>query len=311
MNHLFMFASYPRSTFVPQGDPLEHLPIVFTQSNVYAGTSAADTTNMRDANGDGDPTTATGTDTGTAWIKADLGEPKQVFKIVLGGGSIPSFTDIFPTYALGSGFMLQYSTDDSSWTSVRDTVPQFAWSNEPDEDRDLAFIFAPVTARYWRIYRTSYIALATFRFYALDVEVEKVTPVTYTQSSSYGSSFIATEARLNDDPHSQATGAATNSGLGQYIQMDVGSEVRCRLVAVGGGDMSGWGTTSSYVKDTRLEYSSNGVDWTSAGTPFTAMNDGPYLFIAEIDITARYFRIVTAVSNWLATTAFRIYKQQP
>lgn len=142
-----------RKNFIPVIDP-EFYPIAFTQSSIYSGVTGATTTNMRDSIF----TTGTGTNTGgSQWIKADLGSAETVGRVRVAGGSISGWGAV-ASYL--NGRALQYSTDDSIWTTVTsisgasNTSPYF-----------IDIPIAPVNARYWRIQSTSYVSTTEFRLF--------------------------------------------------------------------------------------------------------------------------------------------------
>lgn len=313
-------ANIPPSGFTPliepadlvgTGDEFEHIPTSYFQSSVYSGQVAASATNMRDANGDGDPTTATATDaSGLQFIGVDLGEPKQVSKIRIGGGEVLGFGGIFPTYASGAAFTLQYSTDNVTWVSVRNTITE-GLTNSPTANRDVDLFFVPVVARYWRISRVGDIAIATFRVFGYDVTLTRAVGITYSQSSTYTSNLIATEARLNEEPPNSTTGAATNSSSNEFIQADLGVARHVRVIVVGTSSVLGdWGAVSSYLINAPIESSDDEVTWTPRATiPAYVTDVAPDLWAIEVDATARYWRIADNSTGYVATTAFRLYYQ--
>lgn len=98
------------------------------------------------------------TDPGTnQWIKADLGSSKRVDNIIIGY----SYSPYTGWYGIAlNGCVLQWSDDDSTWTTAYTISGLTATTSE---------LIAPtggVTARYWRILKAAsgYLAVAQFRF---------------------------------------------------------------------------------------------------------------------------------------------------
>lgn len=134
--------------------------IAWTQSTTYSDL-AANSTNMRDANsssGVGAATGAATNNTGAEFIQANLGTPRPVSRIALGGGNLPIWGGI-------AGYLnsatIQYSlTGASGWTTVA-TVSGVTDTGTLDKNFD----FPAVVAQYWRISRSGYLATATFKLY--------------------------------------------------------------------------------------------------------------------------------------------------
>ena len=131
----------------------EYAPSSFSQSSDYTGVPAT-TTTMADR----DYTTGTGTyGGGSEWIKADLGSAQSVGRVRVAGGPLAGWGG-----AAGylNGFDIQYSTNDSTWT----TFATIAGASDY-HPYAVDMTSTPVTARYWRIYATGYMATTEFRFY--------------------------------------------------------------------------------------------------------------------------------------------------
>lgn len=137
--------------------PVEIVPSSWSQSSIYGGL-AATVTNMRDDN-TGATATGAATNSGTEWIKADLGAAETITKITLGGGTLSGWGSV-ATYL--NGALVQSSTDNTNWTT-QFTVTGSRDTNPKDVDYPLT---APVTARYWRLSQTSWLACCTFRFWS-------------------------------------------------------------------------------------------------------------------------------------------------
>lgn len=130
--------------------------ITWAQSSVYSGVTTANSTNMRDGN----VSTGTGTNNGaTEWIRADLGSAVTITAVVLGGGYLTGWGDV-GTYTNGGNIQSANSTS-GPWTN-RALIAGLSASGEGVVKE---FAFAPVSARYWRIVKSGYIAATEFRFY--------------------------------------------------------------------------------------------------------------------------------------------------
>lgn len=126
--------------------------ITFSQSSAYSGITAT-ATNMRDGLG----STGGGTNaTADEWIQADLGSSYSIGRVALAAGDIPVWGPVAPYL---NGALLQYSTDGSSWTTVL-TV-----SGVANDSVLVNFEFGAVTARYWRLHKSTYLATSEFRLY--------------------------------------------------------------------------------------------------------------------------------------------------
>lgn len=130
--------------------------ITWAQSSVYSGITAANSTNMRDGN----VTTGTGTNDGTTeWIRADLGSAVTITAIVLGGGYLAGWGDV-GSYTNGGNIQSANSTS-GPWTN-RALIAGLSASGAGVVKE---FAFAPVSARYWRIVKSGYVAATEFRLY--------------------------------------------------------------------------------------------------------------------------------------------------
>lgn len=129
--------------------------ITWSQSSVFSGL-AATATNMRD----GLTTTGAGTNSGgTQWIRADLGSAKNISKVTLRGGNITGWGVVAPYL---NGAVIQYSIDGSTgWTTVATVSGISDAGSAPPVD----FVFTPVSARYWRISISGYLATSEFQLF--------------------------------------------------------------------------------------------------------------------------------------------------
>jgi hypothetical protein len=136
--------------------PLTIVTGTYSQSSLFSGVTAASSTIMTDG-----LFTNTGTATNSSaneWVKIDHGSSISIATVVIGtatsnipGGWGRSYT---------SNRLVQYSNDDSTWTTLF-TTPSFA------SDGIFTFTapssFTAVNARYLRIYGSSvYVAISEF-----------------------------------------------------------------------------------------------------------------------------------------------------
>lgn len=133
--------------------------IVWSQSSLYTGQTAANTTNMRDGIG----TTGTGTNSApNEYIAADLGASPTITAVSCGGGLLAGYGE---ASAYLNTAVLEYATSSGGpWTSAGVTI-----SGVTSSGADQFKVFAlpvPVAARYWRLRKPSgYFATSEFRFY--------------------------------------------------------------------------------------------------------------------------------------------------
>jgi len=129
----------------------------WSQSAVYGSLPAASKSNLTDVDGDANNCTGTGTPSSSqSWIKLDFGESKSIGKAIVGAGTLPGFGG---TAFYLNGALLQYSNNDADWTTAV-TIADLT-DVEPIVKE---FTFTPVSARYWRIFKTdSYLGITTFK----------------------------------------------------------------------------------------------------------------------------------------------------
>ena len=135
--------------------------ITWTQSSVWGGLVAT-AGNMRDRNlspASGAATcAATENSIGPEWFQANLGSPKPVSRVTVGGGDLPSWGGVASWL---NGATIQYSlTGSSGWTTV---AAVSGVTNTGTLDKD--FDFPAVVAQYWRIARSGNLITATFKLY--------------------------------------------------------------------------------------------------------------------------------------------------
>lgn len=151
-------------------------------------------------------------------------------------------------------------------------------------------------------------------------DIDKTTG-TYSQSSVYSGNAAAEMAAMTSDTVISSTQTATNAGVEQFVKVDYGSvqgmkkiRVRCPNNELTGG----WGTTL-YIRQTAVEVSADDSLWTRVGILMPADTAGlatltysAYMGLlvpgAFTDIIlpafteARWIRVVTTISNYLALT---------
>jgi F5/8 type C domain len=126
--------------------------LTWSQSSAFSAGLTATTTNMRD----GINTTGAATQNGVQWIKVDLGAAKNVARIAVAGGTLSGWGGVA---AFLNGRLIQYSTDNATWT----TVATIAGVN--DTGTLFNFDFTAVSARYWRLSSTAWLSTTEMRVY--------------------------------------------------------------------------------------------------------------------------------------------------
>lgn len=106
---------------------------------------------------DGILTTGAGCNSGSEWIKATFAAPQTVSAVTVGGGSLSCGWGATASY-LNAGAVIQSSTDDVVWTD-RATI-----TGVTDAATKTFTLASCVTAQYWRISKTSWLAATEFSF---------------------------------------------------------------------------------------------------------------------------------------------------
>jgi hypothetical protein len=99
------------------------------------------------------------------------------------------------------------------------------------------------------------------------------------------------------------TGAATDLENPAWIKMDLGEIYDVYEIIVGTATNSipgGWG--SSYTGNKNIQYSTDNTSWTTAFNTGQFGGEGIYTFRANF--VARYIRIATTGSDWVAISEF-------
>jgi Flp pilus assembly protein TadG len=145
----------------------------------------------------------------------------------------------------------------------------------------------------------------------------------YTQSSVNAGNVAATAASMTNNTVAATTETATNSGIGQFVQIDYGTLKNMNAVVLGAPDGSltgGWGSTGAFTTNLIVETSTNGTTWTGIGVRVVTAGTSAPSGVAVFAYTpasgvftvpfpggprlARYIRVRTAVANNLALTEF-------
>lgn len=141
-----------------RGPGLEYISTLYKQiSRITSGVTPSapnggTAANANDDDGATELTTTTGISTTDPYVvvKYDLGSAKTVL-----------FADVVNFYldtgSVADEFYIQYSTDDSTWTSLGDPVPAISTSGSNRSRR----VTGPITARYWRFARIGSTDLTT------------------------------------------------------------------------------------------------------------------------------------------------------
>lgn len=130
-----------------------------TQSSVF-GSLAGSFANLAEVPNNTATGAATG-NTGTEWIKADLGSVKAVRRLVLSGGTLPGWGSA-GTYLNGGIAYIQTSLDNVTWTTAQPIVGVVADLAPTEHAYDIT-----ATARYVRVSRPGYLSTTAFRVYTL------------------------------------------------------------------------------------------------------------------------------------------------
>jgi hypothetical protein len=137
------------------------------------------------------------------------------------------------------------------------------------------------------------------------VGVVPVSAIAYSQSSVFSGTTAATNGPMTDGLQT-GTQTATNSGVGEWIKMDLGATYDVDRVVIGNASFTvppgGWGP--SYTDDLDLQYSLDDSNWT------TIVNTGSkssFTFLYTLSfstVSARYVRLVTPSALYIALTEF-------
>jgi hypothetical protein len=223
-----------------------------------------------------DGTTATRWESQTSdpqWIDVDLGQPRTVDRVVMKWET-----------ASAKAFQIQTSTDDSSWTTVYSTT---AGPGGTETET-----FAPVTARYVRVYMTQRNTSYAYSMYDLQVfgdDLAASAPVTVssTQNGNLGSS-------LTDG--TTATRWESQTSDPQTATVDLGSSTTVGRVVID------WEAASA--KSFQVLLSTDGSTWNPVYS--TTAGPGGTQAIAFAPTSARYIRLNMTQRNtgW----AYSIYE---
>jgi hypothetical protein len=136
-----------------------------------------------------------------------------------------------------------------------------------------------------------------------------VAAITYSQSSVYFANSAATNAGMTNGSASETLETGTdgdrNASNEEWIRMDLGNVYPVTKVFIGtttdclAGD---WGTTSNWTNGTDLQYSSDGISWTTERT-LSGLTAGAVNELA-VSFSARYVRIFYPEQSFIAVTEF-------
>lgn len=144
------------------------------------------------------------------------------------------------------------------------------------------------------------------------------TTITWSQSEVYGSGFNATTAKMRDNNDilaetANSTGAATGQGFDvPFVRADLGAVRPVQHVAVGAGQLSGWGGSAIYLRGARIETSVDGVAWQVHHTITEVWDEfgRDRVFGFQNAVDARYVRVAYPADGsyeYLALCTFRIF----
>lgn len=129
-----------------------------------------------------------------------------------------------------------------------------------------------------------------------------ISAISYTQSSVYAGITPVSNAIMTDGSFAN-TGAATNNGSGQFVQMDLGGVFSVDRVVIGTATSlipGGW--SKFYTENRTVQHSLDNTTWTDTFNTGTFSTNGIYTF--NVNITARYLRIIDKANSWIAISEF-------
>lgn len=137
----------------------------------------------------------------------------------------------------------------------------------------------------------------------------EVVPVSFSSTSNYGGyTGLTTTGGMRDGNFNSSNSIhGTNSGSNEIIQANLGTSQAISRIDIASADASapgGWG--AFYTNGAIVEYSNDGVTWTSAGT-VSGVVDGSYTSISLGGATMQYIRLVRT-SGYLGMGDFRVYQ---
>lgn len=130
-------------------------------------------------------------------------------------------------------------------------------------------------------------------------------PYTFSQSSVYGgnSTYQGSYTKLTDG--SLSSGAGTNSDSTAFLKADLGSIKVISRIAIGGGPLTNWGNTASYLNGAILEVSIDDTNWDMLIPSLSLISDTAVVYFAVL-AAARYVRI-RRNGNFIGIMEFAIY----
>lgn len=205
---------------------------------------------------------------GGFFIQADFGAPVAIDEVRLGGFDT---SNRYP-----SSFDLQYSDDNSSWTTQASASGlTYPGNNTLSGAIDLDGGGTPGAHRYWRIRNIviggSFLEISEIRFYAAGVQVRYQVTASDTPS-------VGTLARMNDGDVSLAASWADTvaEAGGFFIAIDYGHAVEVT------GMKFGANTSGTYPTQVTLQHSDDNSSWTTAGAASGLSYPGNNTLSAEI-----------------------------
>jgi hypothetical protein len=126
--------------------------------------------------------------------------------------------------------------------------------------------------------------------------------ITYTQSSAYEGTTAANNSIMTDGSV-ENSGAATDDGPDQFIQMDLGAVFSIDRIVIGTATIyipGGW--DRSYTSNRTVQHSVNGTTWTDTFNTGVFEADGIFTF--DVDVEARFVRIIHSGNDYIGLTEF-------
>lgn len=145
----------PIPTPTPTAPSAAGVEYAVTQSSTAFNSSPATYATLTDGNRE----TGTNTDTGNSWIQATFPSVVKVTAVTVGAGYIYPGVGTVQNHI--NGAKLQHSTNGNQWIDDLD-ISGLADSG-PDNFKTFT-LASPVEAKYWRLFKASYLATTEFKF---------------------------------------------------------------------------------------------------------------------------------------------------
>ena len=140
----------------------------------------------------------------------------------------------------------------------------------------------------------------------MDVLIHALNDYQVTQSGYYNKLYHVKARDLTDGrTNTGGWGSETALKAGAYIQATFLRPVYVTSVTVGGGYIPGWGRTIAKFGRLKLEYSTDGKNWSKKAS-FRSPLLTTMRTIRFPAVTARYWRLTSEEDSWVGTTEFAL-----